>query len=151
VAKTKRLSKIKTNRLGRCKNQTTLLKKYEKRMKPIIIERDGRVCNIGGYRHECSSSLVVDHRPSKRSNHSTFLDPRNLTCVCSKANFLAELDIFISLAIVDVVIKREGEGILEELNILSKTQKKWSEDECREWVIKCADYFETHKNGKPNA
>jgi len=150
VAKTKLPSRAKTNRLGRCKNQTTLLKKYEKRMKPIIIERDGAVCNIKGYRHECSGSLVVDHRPAKRSNHSTFLDPRNLTCVCSKANFLAELDDFISLAILQAVIQREGD-VIEELNILSKTKKKWSEDECREWVIKCADYFETNKNGKPNA
>jgi len=144
-----KVKRAKTNRLGRCKNQTTLLKKYEKRMKPIIIERDGAVCNIKGYRHECKDGLVADHRPSKRGHHSTFLDPRNLTCVCGNANFLAEKDAFISHAIVEVVVKREG-NILEELSIESKKSKRWSEDECREWIIKCADYFETHKNGKPS-
>lgn len=118
-------------------------------MKPIIIERDGAVCNIKGYRHECKNGLVVDHRPSKRGNHSTFLDPRNLTTVCGNANYLAELDPFINHAILEAVVSREGD-ILEELSLLSKTRKKWSEDECRDWVNKCADYFETHKNGKPN-
>lgn len=135
-------------RLGRCKNQTTLLRKYEQLIKPLIIKRDGNKCGVAGYRHQCSEILVVDHRPSKRSNHSTFLDPRNLTTVCSNANWQAERDVFLSLAIVDAVIKREGD-IIEELHILSKNTKKWSKDECEMWINKCREHFESNINGKP--
>ena len=139
----------KVMRLGRCKNQTTLLRKYEKMIKPIILNRDENKCMISSYRHDCENPLVVDHRPSKRKNHSTFLDPRNLTTVCYKANYLAELDPFISHAIVNVVIAREGD-IIEELSILSKQSKKWSQEECINWVIKCGKHFEKNKNGKPD-
>ena len=135
-------------RLGKFKNQTTLLKNFEKLMKPIIIKRDGSKCLVANYHHNCTPILVVDHRPSKRKNHSTFLDPRNLTTVCSDANFLAEIDPFLSHAIVQLVIEREGD-IIEELSIISKTPKKWSQIECMEWVEKCEKHFETNKNGKP--
>lgn len=135
-------------RLGRCKNQTTLLRKFEKLLKPIILERDGNRCMVSGYRHDCEHPLVVDHRPSKRKNHSTFLDPRNLTTVCYKANYLAELDPFLSHKIVEVVISREGD-VIEELSILSKTSKKWSQEECFEWIEKCRKHFAKNKSGKP--
>lgn len=135
-------------RLGKCKNQTTLLRKYEKEMKQIIIKRDGGKCLVANYRHFCSPIMVVDHRPSKRGNHSTFLDPRNLNTVCSNANWLAERDPFLSLAIVNKVIEREGD-IIEELHILSKTIKKWCKSECDEWVESCRQYFKENKNGKP--
>lgn len=135
-------------RLGRCKNQTSLLKKFERLIKPIIIKRDGGKCGVSNYRHNCTPILVVDHRPSKRKNHSTFLDPRNLTTVCSHANFLAEIDPFISHAIVQVVIDREGD-IIEELHILSKQTKKWSQEECIEWLAKIEKHFENNKNGTP--
>lgn len=138
-------------RLGKCKNQTTMLKKFEKLMKPVILKRDGNKCAIAGFRHECDNTLVMDHRPSKRGVHITFLDPTNLTTVCGKANYLAELDPFISHAIVEVVIAREGIRAYEELNRISKSgeTKKWFYDECMAWVLTCADYFETHKSGKP--
>ena len=138
----------KSVRLGKCKNQTTLLKKYEKIMKPIIIARDGGICGIRGYRHTCSGDLQVDHRPSKRKNHSTFLDPRNLTTVCGDANFLAEKDPFISHRIIEVVKNREGD-VIEEINIQSRQSKKWSQEECSGWVELCRKHFETNKNGKP--
>lgn len=137
-----------TRRLGKCKNQTTLLKKYEKLMKPIIINRDGNKCMVANYRHYCSPILVVDHRPSKRGNHSTFLDPRNLTSVCSIANWQAERDPFLSYAIIDVVVKREG-NIIEELHILSKKTKKWSEEECKSWISATELHFNKNKNGIP--
>lgn len=140
----------KGTRFGKCKNQTNLLRKYEKLVKPFILERDNKKCQVAGYRHDCSLILVVDHRPSKRGNHSTFLDVRNLTTVCSNANWQAERDPFLSLAIVNVVIGREGD-IIEELNILSKTPKKWSEQECREWLQKIEKHFITNKNGTPNS
>ena len=135
-------------RLGKCKNQTTLLKKWEKIMKQIIVERDGNVCKVANYRHYCTPILVMDHRPSKRGNHSTFLDPRNLTTVCSNANWLAERDPFISHAIVEIVVAREGD-IIEELHILSKKSKRWSDEECKEWVEKCREHFVKRINGKP--
>lgn len=135
-------------RLGRCKNQTTLLRKYEKLMKPILLARDGHKCSVYGYRHFCSPILVLDHRPSKRNNHSTFLDPRNLTTVCSNANWQAERDAFLSHAIVNVVIEREGD-IIEQLNILSKKIKKWSEEECREWILAIETHFQKNRNGIP--
>ena len=137
-----------TNRLGKCKNQTSLLRKFERLLKPIIVERDGKRCMVQNYRHSCSPILVVDHRPSKRGNHSTFLDPRNLTTVCSNANWLAERDPLLSYAIIQVVIKREGD-IIEELHILSKQIKKWSKTECREWLEKCEQHFEKNKSGLP--
>ena len=136
-------------RLGKCKNQTTLLKKFEKLMKPIILKRDKYECSIKGFRHECSKDLVADHRPSKRKNHSTFLDPRNLTTVCGKANYLAESDPFISHEIVKTVISREGLSAYEELKINSKQSKKWTHDECQLQVLKCSTHFLKNKNGCP--
>lgn len=138
----------KGNRFGKCKNQTTLLRKYEQLIKPIIIERDGGKCMVANYRHSCSPILVVDHRPSKRGNHSTFLDPTNLTTVCSNANWLAERDPLLSYAIIQVVINREGD-IIDQLHIQSKQIKKWSETECREWLIKVEKHFDNNRCGKP--
>ena len=138
----------KSMRLGRCKNQTSMLRKFEHLLKPILVKRDGGKCSVYGYRHFCSEILVLDHRPSKRGNHSTFLDPRNLTTVCSNANWQAERDPFLNHAILNVVVKREGD-VIEELNILSKTVKKWSQQECELWIENCQKHFETNKNGKP--
>lgn len=137
------------SRFGKCKNQTTLLRKYERLIKPFIIKRDGNKCGVANYRHSCSPILVVDHRPSKRINHATFLDPRNLNTVCSNANWLAEMDPLLSYAIIQLVIGREGD-IIDELHILSKQIKKWSETECREWLQKIEKHFELNKNGKPS-
>jgi hypothetical protein len=135
--------------MSKFKNQTTMLKKFEKLMKPIIIERDGGKCLIAGYGHPCSATLVVDHRPSKRGNHATFLDPRNLNTVCSNANMQAEFDPFVSKAIMDKMIQREGQETFDEIFVLKRTIKKWSEDECIWWVKKCKAYFKKKKNGKP--
>lgn len=118
-------------------------------MRPIILKRDGHKCSIEGYHHDCRMPLVADHRPAKRGHHSTFLDPRNLSCVCSNANYLADKDHFINHAILEAVIKREGEEVIEELRILAKQSKKWSEEECLKWVLECERYFRTNRSGKP--
>ena len=145
----KKKKTVKTERLGGFKNQTRMLKKFEKLMKPIITHRDGGRCQIEGYRHDCNTPLVVDHRPFKRGKHSTFLDPRNLTTVCSNANMLAELDPLISRIIIEVVKNREGANVIKELEILSKKTKKWSHDECLRWILECHNHFQKNKNGKP--
>jgi hypothetical protein len=141
----------KTLRFGKCKNQTSMLKKFERLLKPIILNRDGHKCAIEGFRHYCKDGLVMDHRPSKRGCHITFLDPRNLTTVCGNANYLAERDPFISHAIVEKVIEREGEEAYTELNHLSKSKepKKWFQEECQKWILACDLHFKTNKNGRP--
>lgn len=121
--------------------QAKLLRKYEKFMREIIKHRDGNKCQVPNYRHRCSDKLCADHRPSKRGNHSTFFDVRNLTCVCGTCNMLAEFDPFISQAIVDLVIEREGDEAYEDLARLSKVSRKWQEDEIIDHLIDTATKF----------
>lgn len=130
-------------------SQTKLLRKYEPELRDIIIKRDGNKCVIAGYRHKCSARLVADHRPSGRKNHSTFLDPRNLSTVCATANMLAQWDDFISAAIRVEVMQREGAGIIEELEKLSRTPKKWDELSIRAHLDNCKRYFLKNKSGCP--
>ena len=130
-------------------NQTKLLKKYEPLLRDIIVKRDGNKCSIAGFRHNCGTKLVADHRPSGRGNHSTFLDPRNLTTVCDSANLRAELDAFISKAIVDVVREREGEEALLDIAITSRNPRKWTELEIKKWIDDCKRHFLKNKSGKP--
>ncbi len=132
-------------------SQAKLLKKFEPEMKAIILARDGNVCQIKGFPgHFCSSVLMVDHRPAKRGKHSTFYDPRNLTTVCGGANLVAEFDPFISNAIIEVVKKREGSEIVEELRAKSRLTKKWDEFQIRKWIDDCKRHFLKNKNGAPS-
>lgn len=131
-------------------SQAQLLKKYEKKMKPIILARDGNRCQVAGYRHVCHPTLVMDHRPAKRGKHRTFLDPRNLTTVCQTANYCAEFDPFVNLAIINVIKRREGPDTIDILESLSREIKRWYEDEIIEWIEKCRQYFVANKNGLPN-
>lgn len=131
-------------------SQAKLLKKYEPKMKVLIMRRDNGKCQIAGYRHICSASLCVDHRPAKRGKHATFFDPRNLTTVCCTANMLAEFDPFISLRIMEVVKEREGVGTIELLERKSREIKKWSAEEIEQWIEKCKYYFQFHTRGCPD-
>lgn len=130
-------------------SQAKLLKKYEAQMREIILDRDGDVCAIAEIEHVCSKALCADHRPAKRGNHSTFFDPRNLTTVCTVANWLAERNPFISDAILQVVRRRECPGIVESLRIKARIPKRWAPDEIEVWLMDCRAWFQDHKNGAP--
>lgn len=121
--------------------QTKLLRKYEKYISKVVQKRDGYKCQVAGYRHRCSERLVADHRPSKRGNHSTFIDIRNLTCVCSSANFRAEIDGFIAQKITARVIEREGHEAFAELEVLSKSPRKWTEEEIIITILGYAKFY----------
>lgn len=132
--------------------QAKLLKKFEPEMKAIILARDGNKCQIKGFpEHKCGGSLVADHRPAKRGKHSTFFDPRNLTCVCSTANFMADkgFNSFVHNAIIQVIKRREGDSIIEELHAKSRLTKKWDELQIRKWIDDCKRWFLKNKNGAP--
>ena len=137
--------KKKTKKLSQAK----LLKKYEKVLKPIILQRDNHRCAVSGYRYQCGPYLCMDHRPAKRGKHSTFFDPRTLTTVCTIHNQQAEYDPFISDAILAVVRRREGQDIIETLERLSRNIKKWQEDEIVSWIDECREYFKVAKTGAP--
>lgn len=122
-------------------SQTKLLRKYEKYISRVVRHRDGHVCQVANYRHRCSDRLVADHRPSKRGNHSTFLDPRTLTTVCANCNFLAELDPFIAQKIVQKVIEREGSEAYHELEALSRSPRKWTEEEIILTILGYAKFY----------
>lgn len=146
--------KIEGRRGKPFKNQTAMLTHYARvHMTPILVKRDGGVCAIKGYRHTCSEDLVLDHRPVKRGTHISFLDPTNLTTVCGNANYRAEQDAFISKKICDVILVREGQERYDYLDELTHSKsnkiKKWSAQECEEWIERCAKHFKTHKNGTP--
>lgn len=119
-------------------------------MREIIRYRDGNQCQIKGIEHACSITLCADHRPAKRGKHATFFDPRNLTLVCATANWLAERDPFISNAILDVVKKREGQTIVEDLRSKARKTKTWKEDEINVWLATCDEWFKTKKCGIPD-
>ena len=131
--------------------QAKLLKKYEQKLKPIILHRDGNKCQLEGYRHGCSPYLCMDHRPAKRGKHSTFFDPRNLTTLCISHNQSAEYDPFISDRVLSIVRSREGKNIIELLEAESRVIKKWHFAEIEEWIEKCRHYFIAlgNKSGKP--
>lgn len=102
--------------------------KYEPIVRDLIIILDGGKCQIAGYRHTCSDKLVADHRPVKRGNNRYFFDRNNLTCVCSVANFLAELDPLINYKICEVVKKRIGEERFSEMEDRKKIPFKITEE-----------------------
>jgi hypothetical protein len=120
--------------------QPQLKRKYEKVIKTFVIERDGGVCQVAGINHTCSGPLVADHWKS-RIHAGLFFDLRNLTCICNNANRLKRFDAFLADAVTQVVRRREGEGMLDELNRLSRVPKKWTEDEI-------LDLIEYYKRGK---
>lgn len=93
-----------------------LKKKYEPIIRDILKRRDGNMCQIRGTLHACDGPLVADHRPIGRGQgNACFFDSKNLTIVCSKANFLAQNHAAVSHAIIDVVKLREGGDIVERL------------------------------------
>lgn len=129
--------------------QPKLLAKYEQLMKIIIFTRDGGRCQIPNFRVRCGPYICADHRPAKRGKHATFFDPRNLTTVCTIHNQQAEYDPFVNDAILKVIREREGEDIIEILEIQSRRIKKWTPESIESWIEKCRVYFQSNKNGKP--
>lgn len=109
------------------KTPKQLIAKYEHPMRDLIIIRDGGVCAIKGKYHVCEGRLVADHRPIKRGNHRGFFVPSNLTCVCARANFLAEIDPAIDTEICLVVRKREGEETYDHM-VMDKRSFKLTEE-----------------------
>lgn len=111
------------------KTPKQLKAKYEHTIRDLVIQRDGNKCAIAGLPyHVCRGRLVADHRPVKRKNNRYFFDPKNLTCVCEGANFLAEFDPAINAAICDVVKKREGIDTYEYMIVMKSIPFKVTED-----------------------
>lgn len=113
-AKMEKITGIKTIK-KKTLSPKQLKPKYEHTVRDLIIERDRGRCAVSGKYHTCRGRLVADHRPVKRGNNRYFFDPRNLTCVCEGANFLAEVDPAVSTAICDVVKKREGIKVYDHM------------------------------------
>lgn len=120
-----------------------LKRKYEHVIRDLVIKRDGNRCALVGLRyHICGGRLVADHRPVKRKNNRYFFDPRNLTCVCSNANFLAEFDPAINSAICDVVKEREGQLCYDSMVITKGMPFKVTE----EYVLTVIDILKKRLN-----
>lgn len=130
-------------------NQKTLKQlkvKYEPIIREIVKRRDGYKCAVAGVNHKCWGVLVADHWKG-RGHTNTFFDIRNLTCICRNANNLKRFDSFLANAVSKVVQNREGAGILEELNFLSRQPAmKLTEDALIVLVEKYNQTYTEEKN-----
>ena len=128
-----------------------LQEKAERIWKEICIARDGRECQVKKHFPEIGGHtdiIQVDHYIT-RSNKWFFLEPQNGTVVCSGCNSRkAWGQKSIAWAIEQIVIKREGEKAVEDMNLLNMAMKPnenfskiwWLEAQIRMLEMKRREY-----------